>query len=119
MDNQELQNRILEIVPEAEFEENAFLNALIPSESSRKLLETLKDAEDTQFDFLFCLTGVDWPEHMWVVYHLKSTTLEHNVVIKAIIKDRENPIIPTVSDLWQTAEFHERETYDFFGRLGF
>ena len=60
-------------------------------------MEKLKNDEETAFDYLFCLTGVDWPEHMWVVYHLKSTTHDHKLVVKAIIKDRENPFIETVT----------------------
>jgi NADH-quinone oxidoreductase subunit C len=115
MNTEQLKNRVLQIVPEAEFDENEYLNALIPSESVHKLMSELRNGEDTLFDYLFCLTGVDWPEHMWVVYHLKSTSLEHSLVIKAILKDRRNPFIETVSDIWQTAEYHERETYDFFG----
>jgi NADH:ubiquinone oxidoreductase subunit C len=58
---------------------------------------------------------VDWPEHMEVVYHFKSTQLNHSVVIKAKINTREKPEIETVSDIWRTAEFHEREVYDLFG----
>ena len=49
-----------------------------------------------------------------MVYHLRSTTQKHAVVIKAKL-DSHQPQITTVSDLWRTAEFHERESYDLFG----
>ena len=52
---------------------------------------------------------------MEVVYHFNSTQLKHNVVIKAKINSREKPEIETISDIWRTAEFHEREVYDLFG----
>ena len=50
-----------------------------------------------------------------VIYHLRSSPHHHSIVLKAQIEDRENPKVDTVSDIWRTAEFHERETYDFFG----
>ena len=115
MDNEQLKTHIEKLVPEVEFEEGQFLNAIIPSEAMHGLMEKLRNNEETSFDYLFCLTGVDWPEHMTVVYHLKSTRHDHMLVVKAVIKDRENSFIDSVCDLWQTAEFHERETYDFFG----
>ena len=87
----------------------------IPSEKILPLANELKSNESTLFDFLFCLTAVDWPAHMEMVYHLKSTSLGHQFVLKAKINSRENPEIETVCDIWRTAEFHEREAYDLFG----
>jgi NADH:ubiquinone oxidoreductase subunit C len=49
-----------------------------------------------------------------MVYHLTSTTHRHTVVIKAKL-DRTTPQIETVSDIWRTAEFHEREVFELFG----
>jgi NADH:ubiquinone oxidoreductase subunit C len=49
-----------------------------------------------------------------MVYHLSSTVHRHTLVVK-IKLPRENPVIPTVSDIWRTAEFHEREAYDLMG----
>lgn len=116
MSNAELKEFTLKIVPEAEVVEGTqFLQILIPAESLRQLALELKNNSNTAFDFLFCLTGVDYAEHMEVVYHLKSTTLLHQVVIKAKTNGRENPVVDTVCDLWRTAEFHEREIFDLFG----
>ena len=58
---------------------------------------------------------MDWGEELGVVYHLESTIHRHIVVVKVKTNDRENPILETVSSLWKTAEFHEREVFDFFG----
>ncbi|QOI96066.1 MAG: NADH-quinone oxidoreductase subunit C [Flammeovirgaceae bacterium] len=116
MDNEALKEFILQRVPEAEISQGAqYLQAVVPSEKAHPLLSELKSNPKTSFDYLFCLTGVDWPQHMEVVYHLKSTLLNHMVVIKAKINTRENPQTDTVCDLWRTAEFHEREVYDLFG----
>jgi NADH:ubiquinone oxidoreductase subunit C len=49
-----------------------------------------------------------------MVYHLRSTTTLDNIVVKVKL-DRSNPAITTVSDIWRTAEFLEREVYDLFG----
>ena len=49
-----------------------------------------------------------------MVYHLSSVKHRHNIVIKSKL-DRSNPEIETVSHIWKTAEFHEREVYEMFG----
>lgn len=116
MDNDSLKDFILQRVPDVEIVQGTqYLQASVPAEKTRALLTELKSNPQTSFDYLFCQTGVDWPQHMEVVYHLKSTTLNHMVVIKAKINSRENPEIETVCDLWRTAEFHEREIFDLYG----
>jgi NADH/F420H2 dehydrogenase subunit C len=116
MSNDALKEFILTIVPEAECVEGTqFLLASIPAESLRQLALELKNSPTTAFDFLFCLTGVDYAEHLEVVYHLKSTSHNHQLVVKAKTNGRENPVVDTVCDLWRTAEFHEREIFDLFG----
>ena len=116
MGNEELQEQIFARVPEATFEEGlSFLEITIPSEKCHSLMRTLRDQDVFAFDYLFCLTGVDWPETLSVVYHLKSTIHEHSLVVKAMISSREHPKIDTVCDIWRTAEFHEREVYDLLG----
>jgi NADH:ubiquinone oxidoreductase subunit C len=68
-----------------------------------------------QMDFLFCLTCVDFKTHLTMVYHLTSSKDRTiNMVIKANV-DRTKPVIETVSDIWRTAEFHEREVFEMFG----
>lgn len=116
MDNEGLKEFILQRVPEAEVTSGPqFLQVVVPSEKSFALLSDLKSDPKTSFDFLFCLTGVDWPQHLEVVYHLKSTTHSHCIVVKAKVSSREKPETETACTLWQTAEFHEREVFDLFG----
>jgi len=116
MDNEALKEFILQRVPEAELAQGTqYLQAVVPAERVYALLSELKSNPQTSFDYLFCLTGVDWPQHMEVVYHLKSTNFNHMVVVKAKISSRENPQIETVCPLWRTAEFHEREIFDLYG----
>lgn len=100
-----------------EFTEEAsqFLNITVQPEQFYALMTQLKNNADTHFDYLFCLSGIDWGEALGVVYHLESTAHRHIIVVKVKTEDRENPVLDSVCDIWKTAEFHEREVYDFFG----
>lgn len=96
-------------------EGSQFLNISIRPSHLHQLMSLLKKHPETNFDYLFCLTGVDWGKELGVVYHLESTTHRHMLVVKVQTEDRENPSFDSVQDLWPTANFHEREVYDFFG----
>ena len=96
-------------------EDSQFLNVTVQPEHFHKLMSQLKSNSETNFDYLFCLSGVDWGTELGVVYHLESTTHRHIIVVKVKTDDRENPAFESVYDIWATAEFHEREVYDFFG----
>lgn len=79
----------------------------------RKEMERLK-AEG--MDFLECLTGVDWMEEgLGCIYTLTSTETGKMVHVKTATLDRENPLLPSVSDLWAVANIYEREVFDFYG----
>ncbi|MCF8273768.1 MAG: NADH-quinone oxidoreductase subunit C [Flavobacteriaceae bacterium] len=117
MTNEALQNLISNWIPELEFSEEGsqFLNILVTPEHLHQLMTDLKTNNETSFDYLFCLSGVDWQPELGVVYHLESTTHRHSIVVKVKTDDRENPMFDSVCDIWKTAEFHEREVFDFFG----
>lgn len=75
----------------------------------------LRDEESLQFDNLSCLSGLDYDkDNLAVVYHLYSYVHHHKLVIKVIIP-KSNPVLPTVSDVWAAADWHEREAYDLVG----
>ena len=117
MTNEALQNLITPWIPELEFteEKSQFLNITVQPEQLHQLMTQLKSNPDTNFDYLYCLSGVDWGKELGVVYHLESTTHRHQIVVKVKTEDRENPTFETVCKIWYTAEFHEREVFDFFG----
>jgi len=116
MSNEELKNRILAICPETVVTEGRqYLNARVPREKLHEVALQLRDSKDLAFDYLFCLTGADFPEFMTVIYHLESTTLGHKMVLRVDTDGREAPQVDTVCDIWPTAEFHEREVYDLLG----
>jgi NADH-quinone oxidoreductase subunit C len=86
----------------------------VPREVFRAVMEFLRDDPAFHMDYLSFCSAIDWKDRMECTYHLWSTVHNHELVVKVPV-DRNQPRIPTVSDLWRTAEWHERETYDLFG----
>lgn len=120
MGNEELKAKITAVLPAAVFDESGdpmaigWLNIQVGPESLAPLMQQLRIDTDLYFDYLFCLTCIDWKTHLTMVYHLSSTRHRHNIVIKSQL-DRMKPEIETVSNIWKTAVFHEREVYEMFG----
>jgi NADH-quinone oxidoreductase subunit C len=114
MSNEELKIQVSSLLPSATFEEGEWLTILIESTDWKTLSKQLRLASGLHFDYLFCLTCVDWKTHLTMVYHLSSTIHRHTLVVKSKL-DRNSPEIETVSNIWRTAEFHEREQYELFG----
>jgi NADH-quinone oxidoreductase subunit C len=86
-------------------------------ENIAEVLRFLKEDKELQFIYLTDITGIHYPDEelpICVVYHLHSLTNNVRVRIKVFLED-ENPVIPTATNLWQGANWMERETYDFFG----
>ncbi|MEA3427564.1 MAG: NADH-quinone oxidoreductase subunit C [Bacteroidota bacterium] len=114
MTNEELKEQILALEPSVTFDETGeWLNVQVEPAQWNELARGLRNSA-MHFDYLFCLTCVDWKTHMTMVYHLSSTSHRHNIVVKAKV-DRNQPEIETVCDIWRTAEFHEREVFELFG----
>ncbi|KPJ60340.1 MAG: hypothetical protein AMJ46_07145 [Latescibacteria bacterium DG_63] len=77
----------------------------------------LKDDPELEFDFLSDICGVDWKgraERFDVVYHLYS--IKYNARLRLKVRVSEGELsLPTVTGIWPTAGWHERETFDMFG----
>ena len=87
---------------------------LVEAERLHDEMKRLRDEE--KMDFLELITGVDWMEDgLGCVYNLWSTETGKREYIKAVTSDRENPFLPSVSDLWTIADIYEREVFDFYG----
>jgi NADH-quinone oxidoreductase subunit C len=115
MTKEELKVTLEQLLPSPAFEEGAeWTTVVIDPAGWEGTARKLRSAEGLKFDYLFCVTAIDWKTHITMVYHLTSTVYRHTVVVKATL-DRANPVIGTVSDIWRTAEFHEREAFDLFG----
>jgi NADH/F420H2 dehydrogenase subunit C len=122
MNKEELKARLEELLPTAVFEEGAEWMTMVIDPVGREgfarsweaFAREIRSGEGLDFDYLFCVTAIDWKTHFTMVYHLTSTVYRHTVVVKVKL-DHDHPVIRTVSDIWRTAEFHEREAYDLFG----
>jgi NADH-quinone oxidoreductase subunit C len=113
--NEDIKSYISDILPNAGFDETGeWLNIMVEPNDWKPIAGMLRHSR-FEFDYLFCLTCIDWKTHLTMVYHLTATkNRQLNIVIK-IKLDRDNPEIETVSDTWRTAEFNEREVYEMFG----
>lgn len=115
MSVEELKIKLSELLPDITFEEGGeWLYVSIVPSSWLSFAGHLRNTPGLDFDYLFCLTCVDWKTHLTMVYHLTSTIHRHSIVVKSKL-DRNKPEIETVSHIWRTAEFHEREVYELFG----
>jgi NADH-quinone oxidoreductase subunit C len=115
MNKEELKIRLGELLPSPVFEEGGeWTTVVIDSAVWEAFARHLRRAEELDLDYLFCVTAIDWKTHFTMVYHLTSTVYRHMVVVKVKL-DHDRPVIRTVSDIWRTAEFHEREAFDLFG----
>jgi NADH-quinone oxidoreductase subunit C len=78
----------------------------------------LKTSPETRFDFLADICGADRgveeDPRFEVNYHLFSTTKHHRLRLKVVLSE-EDTHVPTVTGVWRTANWHERETFDMFG----
>ena len=82
-----------------------------------EVCEYLAKTDTLAFDSLMCLSGVDLnakDEDFAVVYHLYAMKHRHSVVLKTTVP-KTDPHLPSVSHIWKTADWHEREAYDLYG----
>ena len=80
-------------------------------------LVRLRDQPDLSFGFLSSLTATDHPDReprFWVVYELRSVEHAHRIRVKVGLP-ADDPHIPSVTALFPTADWHEREVWDLFG----
>ena len=116
LNRQELTDIIRGFEPESEFPEGKqLLEVIVPAEKLFALTEKLKSDKRTAFNYLINHTAVDFTTHFTVVYHLESTDFRHLVVLKSLIADRANPNVDSLTALYPTAEYFEREVFDLFG----
>jgi NADH-quinone oxidoreductase subunit C len=81
------------------------------------ICENLHRNEKTYFDMLSCVTALDnGPDTntMEMIYNMYSIPYNHHLALKVILP-REKPEIPTLTSIWKTADWHEREAFDMYG----
>lgn len=94
------------------------VTVVVPREHLVSACSFLKTWPDGHFDFLSDVCGADrGPEEeprFEVNYHLFSTTKYHRIRLKVLLNE-DDVHVPSVTGVWRTANWHERETYDLFG----
>lgn len=95
---------------------------IVPVEDVAEICRFLHEDEQLYFDFLECITAMDngpGIATMEVIYNMTSIPYGHNLAIKTVISrntmDQTLPSVPSVSSIWRTADWHEREAYDLMG----
>jgi len=87
----------------------------VPAAQLREVLRQSREHPNLQMDLLRNQTAVDWTDQgLEVVYQLYSTSLRHAVTIKTWVP-QEGPSLPTVADIWEMANWAERECREMFG----
>jgi NADH-quinone oxidoreductase subunit C len=88
---------------------------LVKSDSLVAVAGYLKNTDSLNFDYFNYVTAVDYYSYFEVVYRLESVEHNHSIVLKTRCYDRDNPTVPSLTGLWQGANFQEREVYDLMG----
>ena len=116
--------RIEQQMPGAVLHNEGSLDGMLTVETSREniigFLKFLRDDPELQFQFLTTLCGMHFPEHkdreLGVVYHLHSWVNNFRIRVKILFPESD-PHVPSLTALWPSANWMERQEYDFFGIL--
>ncbi len=107
---------ILNTLPNAIIEDKKILTITVEPNQLHLLAKTVRDYKVLPFDFLVKLIGVDSGENLGVIYLLSSSTdVSKEIVLKTSTSDRVNPLLYSITDLFETAHFNEREVFALYG----
>ncbi|TDQ43996.1 NADH-quinone oxidoreductase subunit C [Tepidicella xavieri] len=96
----------------------------VPADRYVEVMRTLRDAPGCQFEQLIDLCGVDYSEYRdgaWegarfgVVVHLLSVSLNQRVRVRVFCPDDDFPVVDSVTAIWSSANWYEREAFDLYG----
>ena len=86
----------------------------VKPEDVSALCRIAKEDPRLSFNYLRCISVVDYIERLEVVYHLFSLEKRHKMVVKISVSP-EQPLVPSVVSVWRGADWFEREGHDLFG----
>lgn len=117
-DFSQLLDIVKRISPESTADEKSSPKAIvIPAYDLIKVCAELHQNPETYFDMLSCITGIDNGTQintMEVIYNLYSIPFNIHMMLRVILS-REKPVVDSVTTIWRTADWHERETFDLLG----
>ncbi|WP_290448405.1 NADH-quinone oxidoreductase subunit C [uncultured Muribaculum sp.] len=111
----DIQEKIIKLVPDAVFEEGEVLTVCVADKNWHELAKHLKEDTELNFDHLVAIVGMDWTDTLGTMNYLESTKTGQMLCVKLQTADRDNAMLHSVSDLWDVANFYEREVYDYLG----
>jgi NADH-quinone oxidoreductase subunit C len=88
---------------------------LVNPKSLRGVMSFLKKTPGLEFDYMTTITAVDYYQYFEVVYNLVSITHNRSLTVKTRVYGREQPSLPSVIDIWRSADYQEREIFDLMG----
>ncbi|MCL4377193.1 MAG: NADH-quinone oxidoreductase subunit C [Actinobacteria bacterium] len=77
-------------------------------------IKLLKNGKDLMFNYVKCITGVDYVEHLEVIYSLYSFDNNYSLNLKVKV-EAQNPEIESITGIFYGADWFEREIWEFFG----
>ncbi len=102
--------------PKALIAETGKLTVTVEPNELRTLVELLYKNDGLPFDYLVYLIGSDEGEKLGVTYLFSpSTNPSKELVVKTATADRENPLLYTITDMYETAHLNEREVFAMYG----
>ncbi|MBE3589646.1 MAG: NADH-quinone oxidoreductase subunit C [Firmicutes bacterium] len=117
---QRLFDRVKEQLPDVERDERVHgaLGLRVAPERAHAVLAALRDMDGVRCNYLSNLAAVDWKDAIEVAYHLfnlDDPSVRIVVKVRLPYQGDEEPEVDSVTDIWPTANWHEREAYDLLG----
>lgn len=99
---------------EAEIQEPNRIKIRVNADDLVEIMEYI--ANELEFPSLEAVSGVDWETHFEVVYHIDRWDGDPTIIqVQVKLENRENPEVPSVTSIWASADWHEREVFDLYG----
>jgi NADH-quinone oxidoreductase subunit C len=114
LSGQEITEKITAQFPEA-ISETDSQAVVIKSEYLLKIAKYLKNSPEIDYNLLVDVTSVDYYDYFEVIYRMTSLKNNSSLVLKVRCFNRDNPEVPSITEIWKGADFMEREIFDLMG----
>ncbi len=92
-------------------------NELTVTVDAGNIVAAVQAVQAAGYNFFEDCTAVDWypsEPRFQVTYHIVSMSLKERVRL-AVLLDGDDPVVPSITSVWPSANFYEREVWDLFG----
>lgn len=110
----QLREKLKNLLIHAEISAENRIKVQVSAENLVELMQFI--ANELNFSTLESVAGVDWETHFEVVYHVDRWDGDPTVIqVHVKLEDRDNPEVPSITSIWASANWHEREVFDLYG----